>query len=418
MENENKGIFAAIRTYLRRINQFSRNARFYLVGIIFSGIGTGVYRLLFNFYVLSLGYDERLLGQLITVGSLTALIAAFPMGYLSDILQRKTAMILGSLGTAVSVALMLLFPSRWMFLLMNVVMGASQALTQISTGPFVVENSTRVERAYLYSFSMGFMNTANFVGNWLGGYLPKWMGMWQQVGATTTPAYVWALSVVVITAFLGIIPFLFIRQGQKEEGEERSVFAPLQYFKENPVLLGKLILPTLLISMGAGLVMPFMNVYFRNVHGQSDAVIGTIFAWGSAATALGMLIAPMFADRWGKMPVVMATQGLSVPFLAVLGFVPVFEFVVAAYYIRVALMNMSTPIYQTFALEQIDPSARGMVASLNSMAWSFGWAFSPVVSGWVQVRYGFGPAFAGTILLYTVAVILYWLFFLKKKPVL
>jgi MFS family permease len=351
---------------------------------------------------------------LITIGSLTALIAAFPMGYLSDILQRKTAMILGSLGTVISIVVMLLFPSRLMFLMMNVVLGASQALTQISTGPFVVENSAKVERAYLYSFSMGFMNTAQFVGNWVGGYLPKWMGLWRGVSSITTTAYGWALSVAAIGALLSVLPFLFIRQKNRGEIQERSVFAPLKYFKENPILLGKLILPTLLISMGAGLVMPFMNVYFRNAHGQSDAVIGTIFAWGSAATALGMLIAPMLADRFGKMPVVMATQGLSVPFLAILGFVPNFEFVVVAYYFRIALMNMSTPIYQTFALEQIDPSARGMVASLNSMAWSFGWAFSPVVSGWIQLNYGFKPAFAGTMVLYSIAVGLYWLFFLRK----
>lgn len=414
MENEKKDSGGVLRTYTQRVRQFSPNARNYLLGIVFSGIGTGIYRLLFNFYVLSLGYDEAFLGQLITISSLTALIAAFPMGYLSDVLQRKTAMILGSLGTALSVGLMLLFPTRWMFLVMNVVMGATQALTQISTGPFVVENSTKVERAYLYSFSMGFMNTANFAGNWLGGYLPKWMGLWQKVSVTSTLAYALALGVAAMGLLLGILPFLFIRQQSREAMGERSIFAPLQYFRENPILLGKLILPTLLISMGAGLVIPFLNVYFRTVHGQSDAVIGTLFAWGSAATALGMIVAPMLADRWGKMPVVMATQGLSIPFLVILGFVPSFEWVVVAFYMRMALMNMSTPIYQTFALEQIDASARGMVASLNSMAWSFGWAFSPIVSGWVQVRWGFGPAFLGTILLYTCAVGLYWLFFLRK----
>lgn len=414
MEAEEKSQVGVFGTYVQRVRQFSPNARFYLTGIVFSGVGTGIYRLLFNFYVLSLGYDQAFLGQLITVSSLTALIAAFPMGYLSDVLNRKKAMIIGSLGTGLSVAAMLLFPSRWMFMLMNVVMGASQALTQISTGPFVVENSTKVERAYLYSFSMGFMNTANFAGNWLGGYLPKWMGLWQQVSATSSLAYALALGAAAVGLLSGILPYLFIRQQRRETLEERSVFAPLQYFKEHPVLLVKLILPTLLIAMGAGLVIPFLNVYFRTVHGQSDAVIGTLFAWGSAATALGMIVAPMLADRWGKMPVVMLTQGLSIPFLAVLGFAPSFELVVIAFYMRMALMNMSTPIYQTFALEQIDPSARGMVASLNSMAWSFGWAFSPIVSGWIQVRWGFGPAFAGTILLYTIAVGLYWQFFLRK----
>jgi dipeptide/tripeptide permease len=49
------------------------------------------------------------------------------------------------------------------------------------------------------------------------------------------------------------------------------------------------------------------------------------------------------------------------------------------------------------------------------MAWNFGWAFSPTISGWLQVRYGFGPAFLGTIILYTIAVGMYWAFFWRKR---
>jgi uncharacterized membrane protein AbrB (regulator of aidB expression) len=45
------------------------------------------------------------------------------------------------------------------------------------------------------------------------------------------------------------------------------------------------------------------------------------------------------------------------------------------------------------------------------MSWNFGWAFSPTISGWLQVRYGFGPPFLGTIILYILSVYLYWAFF-------
>jgi MFS family permease len=74
---------------------------------------------------------------------------------------------------------------------------------------------------------------------------------------------------------------------------------------------------------------------------------------------------------------------------------------------------MSTPVYQTFVMEQVEAPARAMVASLVSMAWNFGWAFSPMVSGWMQVNYGFGMPFLGTIVLYTISVYLYWVFFWK-----
>jgi MFS family permease len=140
-----------------------------------------------------------------------------------------------------------------------------------------------------------------------------------------------------------------------------------------------------------------------------------MFAWGSLAMGIGLLIAPALADRFGKIRVVVITQALSVPFLFMLGFSPIFALSAIAYYIRLALMNMSSPVYQTFVMERVDEQGRAMVASLVSMASNFGWAFSPTISGWIQDNYGFQPAFAGTIILYIISIFLYWRFFWNKK---
>jgi MFS family permease len=164
--------------------------------------------------------------------------------------------------------------------------------------------------------------------------------------------------------------------------------------------------------------MPFMNVFFREVHGQSDQTIGTLFAWGSLAMGAGLLLAPAIADRIGKIQLVVLTQGLAIPFMVLLGFAP-FTVSALAYYVRMALMNMSNPIYQTFVMEKVGPEDRTTVASLTSMVWNSGRAFSPSVSGWLQVNYGFVPVFGLAIMLYACAVPLYWIFFLrgeKKSP--
>jgi MFS family permease len=79
------------------------------------------------------------------------------------------------------------------------------------------------------------------------------------------------------------------------------------------------------------------------------------------------------------------------------------------------LMNMSSPIYSTFVMEQVDPESRGMLASLTNMAWNFGWALSPTVSGYLQIKYGFGPPFMLTILLYSVAILMYYFWFLRPS---
>jgi MFS family permease len=211
-----------------------------------------------------------------------------------------------------------------------------------------------------------------------------------------------------------LAPFFFMKMPQLQRSE-RALFAPLRYAAKEPVLMGKLILPMLVTSIGAGLLMPFMNVFFRVVYHQPDPMIGTIMAWGALAMGLGLLIAPPIAERMGKIQLVVVTQGLSIPFLAVLGFAPWFWLSGMAYYVRIALMNMSGPVYQTFVMEMVEPEARATVASLVSMANSFGWAFSPSISGWLQVRYGFGPVFACVLVLYTLSVYLYWKFFWSGK---
>jgi MFS family permease len=212
---------------------------------------------------------------------------------------------------------------------------------------------------------------------------------------------------------VGLLPLLLLRT-RNIERSERSVFAPLGYAAEHPALLNKLILPMLVTSIGAGLIMPFMNVFFRQVHHQSDPVIGTLFAWGSLAMGIGLLLAPPLADRMGNIQFVVVTQALSIPFLVLLGFSPLFWMSAAAYYVRLALMNMSTPVYQTFVMEHVEDKARATVASLVSMSWNFGWAFSPSLSGWLQVHYGFGPPFIGTLVLYTISIYLYWVYFWRR----
>jgi MFS family permease len=406
--------FRIFGEYGSHVSAFSPNARLYLLNVIITGGVMGVFRLLFNFYVLSLGYDEALLGNLITASSLVALIAALPMGYLADVIGRKASLILSGAMLAFSIIAMAIWQTETMFYSMNILSGVAQSLAGVTMAPFLMENSNEKERTYLFSFGQGLSMTMASAGSWIGGYLPSWLGQAQNVSATSSIAYGNSILIMGIGAGLAVLPLMFLKSPRIERSQ-RAVFAPLQYAAKQPALLTKLILPMLLTSIGAGLIMPFMNVFFRVVHDQPDPVIGTLFAWGALAMGIGLLLAPPLAERMGKIQLVVISQALSIPFLILLGFSPIFWVGAATYYIRLALMNMSSPVYQTFIMERVDPSARATVASLTSMAWNFGWAFSPTISGWLQVNYGFGPPFIGTIILYTVSVVMYWAFFWRGK---
>ena len=400
--------------YLANIRAFRPNARLFLLYITINGAANGVFRLLFNFYALSLGFDEALLGNLVTTSSLTALLAALPMGYTADLLGRKWSLLLATFLSSLAVILMVVFPQIGMLYAMNVLTGLSQSLAGVTMSPFLMENSDEKERTYLFSIGSGLQTTMSSVGNWLGGYLPSWMAAPLHTTITSSLAYGASLLIIGILLFLSLTPLLFLRPVTASQSE-RTLFEPLTYFRKKPALLIRLIMPMLITSIGAGLIMPFMNVFYRQVYHQSDPVIGVLFAWGSLWMGIGLLIAPPLAEHFGKIPLIVGSQALSIPFLILMGFAPQFWVSALAYYVRLALMNMSSPVYQTFVMEHVEPSARATVSSLTSMSWNFGWAFSPTISGWMQVSYGFAPPYIGTILLYSIATYLYWAFFGKAE---
>jgi MFS family permease len=398
------------------LRAFRPNARFYLISVLLTGATMGAFRLLFNFYVLSLGpaYDEALLGNLITTSNMTALIVALPMGYFVDRVGRKNSLLIRGLILSLAVGVMAVWPSVGVFFLMNIAFGFAMSMGSVVTGPFMMENSSDNERAYLFSFASGIEMAAVSVGNWVGGYLPSWIGGYQGVSAESSGAYAGALLTIAIVGSVGMIPVLFIRRNHLADVRD-GVFAPVRFARENAGLTGKIFLPLLIVSIGAGLFVPFMNVFFRVVHGQPDTVIGSLMAWGSLAMGVGFLLAPPLADRMGKLKLVVLTQGLSIPFMIMLGYAPWFAVSALAFYGRMALMNMSSPIYQNFVLEQVRTEDRATVASLHSMVWSFGRSFSPSISGSLQVAAGFGPVFAIAIGLYAVAIFLYWVFWLRRR---
>ena len=403
-----------IKTYIARVSAFRPNARKYLLSIIIFGAGMGVYRILFNFYLRSLGYDETFMGLLSTISSMTVLFSALPMGYIADILGRKISLVISGLAIGIALITVSIFPATWIFISMNILMGLGSCLAGVVTGPFLMENSGDVERTYLFSISSGLRMAAFSIGEWVGGYMPTWFGGLFDVSAVSPTAYAWSIGTAGVLGTFAVIPYLLLKRN-KLETDARSLYAPLAYARKNPGLLTKLLLPMLVTSIGAGLIMPFMNIFFSNVHQQPDPVIGTMFAWGAMAMGVGLILAPAFADRFGKIQVVVFSQLLSLPFLALLGFSPVFGLSALAYYVRLTLMNMSSPVYETFVMERVEDESRATVASLNSMVNSFGRAFSPVISGWMQVNYGFAPPFIGTMIMYVTAISMYYTFFLKGR---
>jgi len=67
--------------YREHIAAFTQNARLYLTRSILLGIVMGIFQLLFNFYVLSLGFNQEVLGTLVSFRNATSLLIARHGGF-------------------------------------------------------------------------------------------------------------------------------------------------------------------------------------------------------------------------------------------------------------------------------------------------------------------------------------------------
>lgn len=416
-----------LKAYAAKIRLFSPNARIVLVYGALTGLAFGVFRLLFNFYVLSLGgYDEVFLGSLTSISSAASLLMALPAAYIADRVSQKRIMVISGFASVAAYLGLILTPVRGLLILFNIIAGLSMSLRQVTMAPFLMANTSNEERQYVFSFNMGLSTMAGFAGNMVGGMLPAWFGSMVNAPPTETISYRLALGTMIVVSMLAVGPLLAIRSGKTQDGTGPSPELPWNLLWQHRVQLGKLILPNWIIGLGAGMMMPFMNLYYRNVFGKPDAVIGYLFASGLLGMAAAQFISPPLADKLGKINTVVLTQSLSVPFLVLLGIaawsVPrggsvMLWFIIAwvAYFFRLGLMNLSGPVYQTFVLEQVPFNVQALAASLTSIAFQFGWVASPQLSGWFQANYSFVPVFFTTAGLYTVGIITTWVFFGTRR---
>jgi MFS family permease len=172
----------------------------------------------------------------------------------------------------------------------------------------------------------------------------------------------------------------------------------------------KLLLPGFLIGTGAGLTIPWINLYFKDVFGLGDGVIGLLFALGQVGTFVGIAAGPAMARRFGTTGAIVWCQALSIPFIIVLAWLHWLPLVVLAYLARQSLMNMSTPILDSFSLEQVPASKRHLLNALRMLNWTGAWMFAAWLAGLLIGRWGYSPSFTATAICYTVGTVLFALF--------
>jgi MFS family permease len=416
---------------LRAFATFSRDARLILLTTLLFGAALSLYWIDFNLYLASLGYPTATIGLVSTLASVAGALVAFPASAASDRFGRRSIFAVGAVGSLIAIAGLIASEALPLIVVSAALWSAANQAVQVVVSPYMTEHSEPDHRNELFAIQFAIQNVTNIVAAVLGGVVAGVIAT--SVGLDPAGPGTYRVILVIMflltAAALGSVALLTDdRPRTTGAGKLRRLGEPAAFPADprrsrarmgitvrDPGRFAKLVFPGFLISIGAGQVIPFLNLFVQRKFGLDLTELNAVFALTSLGTVVAILLQPRLARRFGQITSVVIVQGASIPFLVVLGFSPVLWSVIAAMAVRNSLMNAGNPIFNAFAMEQVTPAERATLSAAMSVLWQIGWVIGGTFYAVLQATLGFDAGytvnFLTIITLYTTATCLYWIWF-------
>ncbi len=329
----------------------------------------GTWEVLFNLYLLAVGFDIAFIGLRLLISGIAGALSAIPAGVISDRIGRKASFITGDGGGAAFSLIEITSRDPTILLVTPVFRGFFGTLHGVTEPPFMAENSRALERVHLFSVALGVRIFAAMLGALTVASLPVVNVVVEQ----KIVLYRLAVAVGIVGWFLSLIPALLLKEIIREKPSQARGFPISLRNLQSRAIVARLLTVDGIIAIGAGVALPFLNVYFKSGLGENEVYIGTTFASGSLTLALASFLAPFVSGRLGKVGAIFATRTLAVPFILMLGYAASVSTLGAAgliasiaYVARITLHNMSSPISDAFTMELLLPAERATYIGLRS----------------------------------------------------
>lgn len=410
-KKEIKRIFHPIQTeisdYISNIKLFTKNAKLYLLGSFLIGVNFHVFQLLLNLYLQELGYAESEIGYIISSRAVGMTIIAIPAAMLLSRVKLKPVLLsscilfgLFSLGLSSFVEFGLLIS-------FSMLSGIVFAFYRVAGGPFYMRNSSSKERTHLFSVSFGMMILAGMIGSAGSGQLVKIIGNHFD---NILLGYQYTLYIGILFSFLALIPFSMIKASAPSSEENKINFSMIQLKKRGSFYF-KITIANFLVGLGAGLIIPFLNLYFSDRFHQGADSIGMFYFFVSFSMLAGSLAGPIMARKFGLVRAVVITQLISIPFMFILSYSYFLPLVVGAFILRAGFMNLGVPIVTNLGMELAEKKEQGLVNALLMVSWTSSWMISAAVGGQLIDAYGYTFTIDITIVLYLLSTLTFYSFF-------
>jgi MFS family permease len=367
-------------------------------------LAAGYFFVFLTAYLLEVGISSLLIGTVVGAEGITIVIAGIPLGLLSDRKGRKWILTISAAGLSPVLFILAFTRNPALLVFAGIIAGVAEGGFLSTVNAMIADQTPTLRRDSAFSFS--FVLSTIFSG--IGFSLPFTFPFFEaQFGFTSAEMHE---DVLVLFAFLVIATpfalFFLLRNFREKTSQESEVSS-----KGSMKNLAKFSGSNSLIGLGAGFIIPLIATWFGLKFGITDNYSGPLLAVSSITIGLSALLSPRMSRRFGIVRAIVINQGLSTIFMISLVFVTGPIIAAALYVVRAALMNMSSPLSDSFLMGLVPRERRGLASAINSVIWRLPNSVTTIIGGAILASGNYSLPFELATLFYVIAISLFYMFF-------
>jgi MFS family permease len=367
----------------------------------------GIVGVLFNLYLLRLGYDIEFIGLLIGSGQFVWAVASLPAGMFGRRVGLRTAIILGYVLGALGMGLVLLVEylprPMWIPWIYVAFLGTwvGAAFNTVNSPPFMMAVAG-ADRKHAFAALTLMTAMMSAVGGIVAGIIPgALVSIFGGSLESPTPFRItlWLTPIFYMVAALAMTGATPIKLESVLQVGQRAR-APLGLF----VFLG---LVVFLLATGGGGARAFFNVLLDTDLGVPAAQIGAIMGIAQFLPVFVTLFTPQLLDRFGAEVTLLLVGVAMAAALVIMGIATHWLPAAIGFAAVVSLVAVAGTSQNLWSQELVAEHWRSISAAVLSIGLALGWGASAAMGGFLVEAVGFrGYFFVGAALVLTSSVIL------------
>ena len=349
--------------------------------------------LVLNIFLRKQGFSDPEIASFNSLRFIGALAFALPLGIYIRGKKLKPFFILAALIVPLTSALIIESVYREIVPLIKLAFllwGIGMMLMRVCSLPFIIRNTSSDNSTEALSLSASTWSLATiFSGiiisslDWVNNFsLGKWI------------LYFNERSILWIITILGVSSIFFALSINEKEHDTSDNDANIISLYKNYdwKIIIKALSPLIMISIGAGLTIPYVNLFFNSVFNLSSSefsVLGSITAF---LVFTFSLLVPSIRKKYGYWLTIVVVQALSICCLVIMALMELyvtysFALIIAliAYIFRQPLMHMAHPASNELLMNYVGKRNQELISALSSSLWSASWFISAKVFEWLRL---------------------------------